>query len=47
LAGQGTIRDALLGDGTGRLAFEDVDDGAGGAAGQLALEGLGTVEGLG
>ena len=47
LAGECPRREALLGDGTGRVPFEDVGHGAGGAAGQLTLEGLGAVEGFG
>ena len=47
LAAQGARGDALFANRAGILALQDVGHGAGGAGGQLALEGLGAVEGFG
>jgi len=47
LAAEGARGDALFGHRAGRFSLEDVGDGAGGARGELAFEGLGAVQGFG
>ena len=47
VAAQGARSDALFANWAGILPLQDVHDGARGAGGQLAIEGLGAVQGLG